>query len=107
MRIEDITYNADGRDMVGHLAVDDERPGRRPAVLVCHEGPGLDGHAKGRAERLASLGYAAFALDYHGGGRPIEREAMMPRIGELRDDPDRVRGIGAAGLAVLLDQPEA
>ena len=59
--------------MVGHLAVDDERPGPRPGVLVCHEGPGLDEHAKGRAERLAGLGYAAFALDYHGEGKPLER----------------------------------
>lgn len=107
MRIEDLTYSVDGREMVGRLAVGDKRPGRRPAVLVCHEGPGLDSHAKGRAERLASLGYVALALDYHGGGRPIEREQMMPRIGELRNDPDRARAIAAAGLAVLLGQPEA
>ena len=30
----------------GQLAVDDQQQGTRPAVLVCHEGPGLDDHAK-------------------------------------------------------------
>lgn len=32
--------------MVGHLAIDDERSESRPGVLICHEGPGLDEHAK-------------------------------------------------------------
>jgi dienelactone hydrolase len=106
MRIEDIEYSVRGVRLVGHLAVDDEAPGARPAVLVCHEGPGLDEHAKGRAERLAGLGYAAFALDYHGDGRPLPRPEMMERLGALRGDPDRTRELGSAGLEVLLDQPE-
>src|ERR1700731_4793364 len=102
MRIEDIEYTGGGSRMVGHLAIDDERPGSRPGVLVCHEGPGLDEHAKGRAERLAGLGYAAFALDYHGDGKPLARDEMMGRLGALRGDPDRIRELGMAGLAVLL-----
>jgi dienelactone hydrolase len=56
VHIEDIAYDVDGVQMIGHLATDDTRPGRRPAVLVCHEGPGLDEHAKRRAEMLAELG---------------------------------------------------
>jgi len=59
MRVEDIEYMVDGRRMVGYLAVDDAVQGRRPAVLVAHEGPGLDRHAKDIAERLAALGYVA------------------------------------------------
>jgi dienelactone hydrolase len=98
----DITYEADGRTMIGMLAVPDG-DGLRPGVLVCHEGPGLDDHAKGRAVRLAEeLGYVAFALDYHGDGKPLEdREQMMTRIGEFRDDPARARAVGLAGLEVL------
>jgi dienelactone hydrolase len=106
MRIEDIEYTADGGRMVGHLAIDDERPGSRPGVLVCHEGPGLDEHAKGRAERLAALGYAAFALDYHGEGKPLVQDEMMARLGALMGDADRIRELGRAGLAILLDQAE-
>jgi dienelactone hydrolase len=104
VRIEDIEYSVDGTRMVGHFAIDDERPGRRPSVLVCHEGPGLDEHAKGRAERLAGLGYAAFALDYHGEGKPLERDEMMGRLGTLMGDPDKIRELARAGLGILLAQ---
>ena len=106
MRIEDIEYTVTGQRMIGHLAVDDERAGPRPGVLVCHEGPGLDEHAKGRAERLAGLGYAAFALDYHGDGKPLGRDEMMPRLGALIGDPGKTRELARAGLAILLAQSE-
>lgn len=106
MHIEDIEYEADGRRLVGHLAVDDTKPGRRPAVLVAHEAPGLDEHAKGKAERLAALGYVAFALDYNGEGKPLPMDEVMTRYGELAGDPDRVRALGQAGLDVLLAQPQ-
>ena len=102
----DISYEADGRTMIGMLAVPDGN-GPRPGILVCHEGPGLDDHAKGRAERLAGeLGYVAFALDYHGDGKPLDdREQMMARIGEFRADPLRARAVGLAGLDVLCAEP--
>lgn len=104
MRIEDIEYTVGGSRMIGHLAIDDGRAGSRPAVLVCHEGPGLDEHAKGRAERLAGLGYAAFALDYHGEGKPLVRDEMMGRLGALRDNPDQIQELARAGLDILLAQ---
>jgi dienelactone hydrolase len=103
----EISYEADGRTMVGTLALpDDGGTDRRPGVLVCHEGPGLDDHARGRAARLADeRGYVAFALDYHGGGKPVEdRDQMMARIGEFRADPARTRAIATAGLDVLRRQ---
>src|SRR5580692_11035247 len=101
----DISYEADDRTMIGTLAVPDG-DGQRPGVLVCHEGPGLDDHARGRAVRLADeLGYVAFALDYHGGGEPMaDRGQMMARLGELREDPPRARAIATAGLDVLRDE---
>lgn len=102
-----IAYSADGRDMIGTYVVGDGG-GKRPAVLVCHEGPGLDDHARGYARKLADLGYAAFALDYHGGGKPLtDRDAMMARFGELMGSPDRIVALGKAGLDQLLAQPEA
>jgi dienelactone hydrolase len=102
----DITYEADGRTMIGTLALP-EGSDRRPGVLVCHEGPGLDDHARARAVRLADeLGYVAFALDYHGEGKPIaDREQMMARIGELRADPPRTLAVGTAGLDILRAEP--
>ncbi len=105
--ITSIEYDFDGTTMIGHLAVPAET-GPRPCVLVCHEGPGLDDQAKGRAERLAGLGYLAFALDYHGGGQRLaDRAAMMARLGALRNDPDSTRALAQAGLDVLLAQTQA
>jgi dienelactone hydrolase len=106
MRIEDIEYTVAGIRYVGHVASEEGTERSRPAVLVCHEGTGLDEHAKDRAERLAGLGYVAFALDYFGDGQPIPRDELMARLGPLMADPDLTRELAAAGLAVLLDQEE-
>jgi dienelactone hydrolase len=107
MHIEDITYEVGGQQLIGHLAVDDATTTARPAVLVCHEGPGLSDHAKNIAERLAGLGYVAFALDYHGGGTQLPAEEMWPRLSELMGDNARIRTLATAGLDVLLGQPTA
>jgi dienelactone hydrolase len=105
MTSSDVEYSIDGKRYLGHLAVPDGDD-RRPGVLVCHEGPGLDDHAKGRADRLAAeLGYVAFALDYHGDGRPLPMAEVMPKLGELMGSPERTRQLGRAGLDVLLANP--
>lgn len=106
MRTEHIAYRADGREMIGTYVVG-EGTHKRPGILVSHEGPGLDDHARGYARRLAELGYAAFALDYHGGGKWLpERGQMMNRIMELMAAPDRIVALGRAGLDVLTAQAE-
>jgi dienelactone hydrolase len=102
VRITDIEYSHRGRRLVGQLAVDDSRIGARPAVLVCHEGNGLSEHSKRAAERLAELGYVAFALDYYGDGAVLAPEDMPDRFAEISSDPELTRGIAAAGLAELL-----
>jgi dienelactone hydrolase len=61
-----IPYHGDGLRMVGYFAIDDANRGARPAVLVAPEAPGLDDFNRERCTRLAALGYAAFALDFHG-----------------------------------------
>ncbi len=106
MHIEEISYQADGRDLIGTFAVDDMQPGPKPGVLVCHEGPGMDDHVKGRAIRLASLGYAAFALDYHGGGGTVPMDEALARLGELMADFGRVRTLATAGLDILIARAE-
>lgn len=101
-----INYSVNDTTMIGHLALPDA-PGLRPAVLVCHEGPGIDDHPKSRADRLAELGYVAFALDYHGGGQRLpDMAAMMARLGPMMGDSALIRTLGRAGLDVLLAQPQ-
>lgn len=92
--------------MVGHLAHDERRDETGPAVLLCHEGPGLDDHVRGHAERLAELGYCAFALDYLGGGRQPPLEEALATIAEMMADLSIARSRAMAGLAVLLDQDQ-
>ena len=107
VEIRDIDYPADGSTMIGRLAL----PGGddiRPAVLIAHEGGGLDGYQKTRAERFAELGYVAFALDYHGGGKPLpDQDAIGARCEALWYAPDRILALADAGLQVLLAEPRA
>jgi len=103
----EVTYAADGLRMVAHLALPDGE-GPWPAVLIGHDGIGLDDYQRGRADHLASHGYVALAMDYHGGqtffGNP---EAMLDRVMPLIADPDRMQAIGFAALDVLLAVPGA
>lgn len=103
----EVAYDTDGLTMIGHLAYP-EGEGRRPAVLVAHDGVGLDDYQRGRADDLARNGYVAFAMDYHGGrtffGSP---RAMLDRVMPLMADPARMRAIGSAALDVLLAHPGA
>ena len=102
MLVSAVPYEADGREMIGTLVVPDGSE-LRPAVLVAHEGGGLDEHARTIASRVAELGYVAFALDYHGGGERLsDREAINERLTGLIGDPDRTRALARAGLTALL-----
>ena len=105
--IRDVEYDAFGTLMVGRLALPDGE-GVRPAVLIAHEGLGLDDYQKDRACRFAELGYVAFALDYHGGGKVLAGpDEMIARLAVLSGDPDRIRALGNAGLEVLLQEPRS
>jgi len=107
MRTEDIEYHADGARLVGYLAVDDAKAGKRPGVIVAHEGGGLTDHAKNSARKLAEAGYTAFALDYYGDGKPLaDMSTVMTRIGAWMADPTGIRARAHAALEVLTAQPE-
>lgn len=102
MTRQDIAYMADGVQMIGTLATPDNLPASAPGVLVCHEGPGLNDHARDVAIRLAQAGYVAFAMDYHGGGQPLTDMAeTMKRIMAWLADPAGIRARATAALQVL------
>ena len=107
MKTEDIEYHADGARLVGYLAVDDSKPGKRPGVLVAPEGGGLVDLTKSIARRLAEAGYVAFAMDYYGDGKPLsDMNDAMPRIMAFMAEPSGIRARAAAALAVLAAQPQ-
>jgi len=107
MKTEDIEYHADGARLVGYLAVDDTRSGKRPGVLVAPEGGGLVDLTKSIARRLAEAGYVAFAMDYYGDGKPLsDRNEVMPKITAFMAEPSTIRARATEALAVLARQPE-
>jgi dienelactone hydrolase len=107
LKTQDIEYHADGARLVGYLAVDEARSGKRPGVLVAPEGGGLADLTKTIARRLAELGYVAFAMDYYGDGKPLtDRAQVMPKIEAFIAEPSTIRARAAEALAVLARQPE-
>src|SRR5437773_6347278 len=106
MQTRDIDYAADGAILRGHLAFD-EGAGRRPGVLVFHEGLGLGDFAVEKARQLASLGYVALAADMFGErlqARNLQEVAML--VGGLRAEPERLRARGMAALVTLAALPQ-
>ncbi|MFF0292375.1 dienelactone hydrolase family protein [Kitasatospora sp. NPDC004614] len=99
-----VRYPADGLTMVGHLALP-AGTGRRPAVLIGPEGPGLSDFQRGLADALAELGYVALLFDINGGRWFADPQEMLARALPLLADPERMREIGRAGLDVLLAEP--
>jgi dienelactone hydrolase len=107
MRSQAIEYT-DGRTrFIGHLACDPAAPGPRPGVLVFPEAFGLNAHARERAERLAQLGYVAFAADLLGGGRVFDDlPSVVPSIKALYADRTDWRGRAQAALDALCAQAD-
>ncbi len=91
----------------GYLAYDDANPGKRPGILVAHEWNGCQEYMHKRAEMLAELGYAAFALDIFGKGI---RAKSFPECEQISlpyyQDRGLTRARARAGLEVLLKQPQ-
>jgi len=99
---QEIAYRYGDTEFTGQLAWDAERRDQRPGILVVHGGAGLDAHAKGRANRLAELGFVVFACDMYGHGVAGNRERIMASIAELRDDTAKLCQRARAGIDVLL-----
>ena len=83
LKEENITYNLDTLSMNGFVVYDENKEGKRPAVLVIHEWWGMNDYTKMRARELAKLGYIAMAIDMYGNGKTAEnpddaQKASMP-----------------------------
>jgi dienelactone hydrolase len=88
MQTHDIDYRAEAVNLRGYLAFDETTAGRRPGVLVFHEGLGLGEFAMARARMLAELGYAA-----------LTTIAALPQV-----DANRIGAIGFCfGGSVVLE----
>ncbi len=107
MKTRDLAYSDQGVSLNGYLAYDESVSGKRPAILVVHEAFGLGTHAIERAERLAGLGYVAFAVDMFGDRKQAaDLQGAMALMGELYNDGARLRARIGAAYRILLAEPD-
>ncbi len=101
---EVIPYTQNGTALKGFLAYDDAITGKRPGVLVVHEYWGLNEFARQRAEKLAEMGYVAFAADMYGEGKVTQNpEEARQLASHIRSTP-LLRERAQAALQVLAEQ---
>src|SRR5215471_10543605 len=102
MKTETVDYRDGDVILKGFLAYDERQSDKRPGILVMPEAFGLGTHAKQRAQRLAELGYVAFAGDPYGDGTEAkDLPAAMQLAGPLTQDPAKFRQRGRAALDKL------
>lgn len=90
----------------GYLVYDDAIQGMRPGVLVVHDWMGPGAYGNGRAEQLAQLGYAAFALDIYGKGvRPQNSDEASQQATYYKTNRDVLRSRAQAALDTFKSQP--
>ena len=91
-----VTYQVDGQPYEGYYISPAERA---PFVLLIHDWDGLTDYEIKRANMLADLGYAVFALDLFGAGvRPTEVKDKRQHTGELYKDREKMRALMKGAL---------
>jgi len=102
-----VEYRDGDTVLEGRVAWDDRFSGPRPGVLVAHAWGGRSDFEDGKADGLAELGYAAFALDLYGkgvrGSGPEENAALMQ---PFLDDRPMLQQRLQASLSAMRAQPE-
>ena len=92
-----IPYNVNGEQFEGYYV---SPVAGAPLVLLVHDWDGLTDYEVKRAEMLAKMGYAVFAVDLFGKGvRPAAMEERQKVTGALYRDPARMRTLLNGGLA--------
>ena len=84
-----VTYQVNGQNYEGYYISPSDRA---PFVLLIHDWDGLTDYEIKRANMLADLGYAVFALDLFGAGvRPTEVKDKRQHTGELYKNREKMR----------------
>jgi dienelactone hydrolase len=83
----------DGETLLeGYLAFDEHDTRLRPAILVVHDWMGLGAHYRAIADRLAKMGFAAFAVDMYGEGvRPSNAQQAAGFAKTYKSDRELMR----------------
>ena len=91
-----VTYQVNGQPYEGYYISPSDQA---PFVLLIHDWDGLTDYEVKRANMLADLGYAVFALDLFGAGvRPTEIKDKRQHTGELYKDREKMRALMKGAL---------
>ena len=86
-----VTYQVNGQSYEGYYISPSERA---PFLLLIHDWDGLTDYEIKRANMLADLGYAVFALDLFGAGvRPTTTEDKRQLTGALYKNREKMRAL--------------
>ncbi|MBN1843706.1 MAG: dienelactone hydrolase family protein [Deltaproteobacteria bacterium] len=94
-----VTYQVDGQSYEGYYISPSDQA---PFVLLIHDWDGLTDYEVKRANMLADLGFAVFALDLFGADvRPTELKDKRQHTGELYKNREKMRALmkGALDMA--------
>jgi len=106
VKVETVEYRHGDAVLEGYLAYDDAFQGKRPGVLIVHEWWGHSDYVRKRAERLARLGFVAFALDMYGKDKATREVKEAARLsGVFKEDRKFGRARAGSGLDVLMKHP--
>ncbi len=91
-----VPYQVNGQPYEGYYISPSDQA---PFVLLVHDWDGLTGYEVKRANMLADLGYAVFALDLFGAGvRPTEVKDKRQHTGELYQNRAKMRALMQGAL---------
>jgi carboxymethylenebutenolidase len=86
---EELTFPGSGATPVNGYLAHPATAGAHPGMIVIHEAGGLNDHVRDVANRIASLGYVALAVDLYtreGGPPPMgDMDALMKRLFSMSD----------------------
>ena len=90
-KTEIVNYKDGNTNLKGFFACKESKS-KLPVVLIVHEWWGLNDYPKMRAQQIAGLGYAAFAVDMYGDGKVATSPDEAGKFaGEVRGDLSKLR----------------
>lgn len=107
LKTQKIEYQDGDVLLEGYYAYDDSSKEKRPTILVVHDWSGKNEFACHKAEQLANLGYAGFALDMYGKGKTgTTKEEKLALMTPLIEDRVKLqqRILAALDAAKKLEQ---
>jgi dienelactone hydrolase len=97
-----VIYQVNGQSYEGYFISPSDQA---PFVLLIHDWDGLTDYEVKRANMLADLGYAVFALDLFGAGvRPTELKDRRQHTGELNKNREKMRALMQGALDATRDK---